>query len=377
MNKAPLLLLLAVLSPTAWAATRVSLDEAEALLSALQKQPDAKAARELAGLELTERATTARLQRWQAAFPGKHAREALLALADASAFLDLPAADVPALATPEMAEQQQILSRTIEYVKTTIHKLPNFYARRSTTHFEDLAPRQPSRFGNLISQGFYNSSRSGGEQEAEHRELHTAGTSSAVVTYRNGQEVEARARYEEKPGAKGIGLTTLGEFGPILTTVVGDAIRGKITWGHWEQGAAGPLAVLRYAVPQSVSHYSVLVGMAGVDEKPRFEAYHGEIAVEPASGAIERLTLAAESDDVDKNAVANVLVEYGPVTIGGGTYNCPLRGVAFSKVPPTFVEGLTGPVSTPPMTFVNDVSFTQYHVFHAEARILPDYDARQ
>ena len=57
------------------------------------------------------------------------------------------------------------------------------------------------------------------------------------------------------------GLTTWGEFGPILTTVPVDAAQKTMGWSHWEQGAAGPRAVFSYAAPKAKSHYV---------EKPEF-----------------------------------------------------------------------------------------------------------
>lgn len=344
MGKLLLLWLLTALSTTALAATDATVEQVERLLASVHDQPDAKVAKELIGLELTERVSSTRLSRWQADFAGKHTREALLALADASAFLNLPSADVPSLAMPDAATRQQILSRTIEYVKTTIHKLPNFSARRSTTHFEESSS------------------------------LRVIDKSAIVVTYRDGHEVAARAKYERDPGSPKMGLTTSGEFGPILSTVIGDALRGKIYWGHWEQGATGPLAVLRYAVPQAESHYSVLLGVVGAGDKPQYPTYHGEITVDPSNGTILRLTLVSELERSGGTFAASILVEYGPVTIGNDTYVCPLRGVAISKVPQDGTEGIAGLEINPSKTFLNDVFFTQYHVFRADARILPNYD---
>jgi hypothetical protein len=158
--------------------------------------------------------------------------------------------------------------------------------------------------------------------------------------------------------------------------VIGDAIRGKVYWSNWEQGAAGPLAVFRYAVPQEQSHYSVLVGFVGAGDKPQFPPYHGEITVDPSNGTILRLTLVSDlTRRLDEAFTASILVEYGPVAIGNDTYVCPLRGVALSKVPQAAADGMAAFATNPPITFLNDVSFTQYHVFRADARILPEYNA--
>ena len=65
-----------------------------------------------------------------------------------------------------------------------------------------------------------------------------------------------------------------------------------------------------------------------------------------------------------------LMVEYAAVTIGDQSYFCPVKGVAFSKVP---VAGSTAPGSSSNVSTVtvqtelNDVTFTNYHLFRAEA----------
>src|ERR1017187_6121012 len=152
VNRFLVLLLLAGFGSPAFAGTRATMHEVEQMLRSLRDKPDGEVATTIANLELTERASSLRLAQWQAEFQGKQTREALLALADASAFLELPSEEIPQIAMPDDAERKQILSRTIEYVRTTLHRLPNFSAKRSTTHFEDVPE------GQLLSpgiEGFY------------------------------------------------------------------------------------------------------------------------------------------------------------------------------------------------------------------------------
>ena len=91
-----------------------------------------------------------------------------------------------------------------------------------------------------------------------HLPLHVVGRSNVLVTYRDGHEVFEKAAAKIKGyELQEQGLFTEGLFGPILSTVVGDALKGKITWGRWEEGANGTEAVFHYAVPREQSHYSV------------------------------------------------------------------------------------------------------------------------
>jgi|ERR1035437_6316649 hypothetical protein len=371
MRKLALWLLLAGFASTALAATRVSVGQVEQLLSASHNLPDAKLAAKISGLELVERASSARLARWQNDFSGKRTREALLALADASSFLDLPPAEILPKASPDSAAQSAIFQRAVAYADTTIKKLPNFSARRSTTHFDDVLPmeRFRSQFAVDPARGFQAPLAPGSQSSSSAPLVRFGDPVAVVVTYRDGEEVvDSQAEKDKKPVAPAIGLSTYGEFGPILSVVTGDAMHGKVFWSHWEQGATGPLAVFRFLVHQEDSHFTVL----GAGNMSRCPSYHGEIAVDPATGTMLRVTLVSDWKPPFQPSQSAIVVEYGPVQIGNATYTCPIKGVAISKVPNAGVGNGGGELDKlPHLTFVNDVSFTEYHVFRAEVRILP------
>lgn len=371
MRKLALLWLLAGLAPGALAARRVTVRQVEQLLAASHHLSDAKLGAKIDDLELLERAGPARLKRWQEEFPGKRTQAALLALADASSFLAPPAAEMPALPAPDAAERTAIFARAVAYVQTTLKKLPDFLARRTTIHYDDLSPAERLHSLYLVdgSMGI-DATMAPVTAHAEGSALLPVGEpASLVVTYRDGHEVA-----DTKPGMKPkapppwIGLTTSGEFGPILSVVTGDAAHGKIFWGHWEQGAHGPVAVLWYEVRQEDSHFEV----TGTGNMPRCPSYHGEIAIDPASGTILRVSLISDWKPPFQPSVSAILVEYGPVEIGGVTYICPIKGVALSRVAPRAnADSGGGRVDFPMRTFLNDVSFTDYHVFRGNVRILP------
>jgi VWFA-related protein len=85
---------------------RMTVDQLEHALSSVGSSSDAEAARRLSGMELTERLSTARLAALEATLRGKKTREALVALADESAFLVPPAGEIPSIATPDAATQR-------------------------------------------------------------------------------------------------------------------------------------------------------------------------------------------------------------------------------------------------------------------------------
>jgi hypothetical protein len=392
MARLPLLLLLAAFGPALAAQTSLTIDQFEnSSLPALHTMRDKQAAHELAGLRLTERANGEHAARWQAAMPGRRAQEALTALVDAAAFLDLPAAEIPATPAPAIEEQKRMLTQAAGSVETMLHKLPDFYARRTTTHFETATPAQLLEQQQALGLHQLQDTASipltpMSPARLPHEELGPVDRAKPelgrifyitdevqTVTYANGEEV-AKAAPGENSGGQGadLGLATNGEFGPILEMVLLDALQRGLRWSHWEQGSTGPLAVFAYNVPADSSHYEIA---SWEGKPPYFPAYRGELGVDPATGAILRITIQSFAGGPADGAVdSSILVEYAPVVIGGPTYICPVHCVVISG---THVSGpVPGhakdyPGSAEPPRFLNDVTFTGYHLFRGEVRILP------
>lgn len=348
----------------------ITVEELEKIMVTLQGKSDGAAAGKLAGYELTERATSARLARWETEFPGNRSRQALTVLADQSAFLDLPAADHSQAPVPDIATQKQILMQAVAKVSKALTALPNFYATRETAHFEDTMAHEDLERSN---------EQAGGKRvmtadsvlttEMGYVPLHLTNNSSLVVTYRDGsEELDTQKGKKAKPGS--MGMTTGGEFGPILTVVLADALHSQVSFSYWEQRKDGPLAIYRYTVPKENSHYMVRLNNVAKGQ-PFYPAYHGEIAVDPASGDIYRITEIADLDSNANGVECAIAVEYAPVEIGGRMYVCPARSVALSKVPGYLNHDLAKGEAVPLQTHLNDVAFTQYHLFRSESRIVP------
>ncbi len=373
MRRLVLLLSLAGIAVPAVAARNITVEQLEQVLAAAHGKADAKVAQQLSGLELTERLSAARLSRWEADLPGPDSRRSLVLLADVAAFLDPPAEEIPAAPAPDFAAQRRMIALTVDYASKTLHQLPNFFATRDTVRFEDTP------------QGFRADT-----SEIPYQPLHPVGRSTDTVLYRDGNEVvDSRAAKGNKNQPAIQGLVTTGVFGPVLATVLVDAAQGKLAWSHWEQGAAGPLAVFSFAVPREKSHYEVEFCCVAADNGSyrvfqQFSGYHGEMAVDPANGAILRLTLEADLKPADKIVRSDILVEYGPVEIGGKTYICPVKSVSISDAPALGSNAfelqryrggalLEHDSHTAPMhlrAMLNDVVFEQYHLFRANARML-------
>ena len=350
----------------AFVAKPVTVEQLEQALKQIQGGTDGEAARQLSSFELTERFSSARLKSWKAALPGAKSWAALVALADASAFLALPAEQIPAAPAPSLTEQRRIVSRAVNYLAKTIPQLPNFMATRMTIRYEDN-PDRPRRAELAVVGG---------------QPWRVAGDSSAMVLYRDGHEVvDPEAPTGKTPNAEERGLITRGTFGPILSTVIVDAAHSQMTWSHWEQGATGPLAVFQFVVSREKSHYEVAYRSPAGDDQSydlhHTTGYHGEVAFDAATGTILRLAVQADLDPGLPILRADIMVEYGAVDIGGKIYTCPLRSVSLSRQRIVLVAqsryGNT-PGLGPEVTRLSDVTFGEYHVFRGEARVLTGYD---
>jgi hypothetical protein len=288
------------------------------------KKRDSAAAKEFFRLRLTERLSTANLTLLKAALPGVRGRNALVA--------------------------QRIRLLMVNYLAKAVPKLPNFYATRTTAHYDDTAvdPNVQVASGDSADP------------------LHWSGVSSATVVYNDGKEVVDPGplkRKQENPEA--MGLVTVGTFGPIQATVIGDGARNKMTFSRWEQGIDGLVAVFRVSVPKEKSHYQVVYrrpSQTQATEQP--VAYHGDVSVDPVTGIILRVTIIADFEPG---------VEDGPVDIGAKSYICPVRSVSLfqwcGKIEPRNAFAPANRLDVE-ITRLNDVIFANYHMFRAEVRVL-------
>lgn len=360
---------------SALAAERIGVGQLEEILSKAKAEQDAALASRLSGLELTERFNTARLEHWKAELPGTRSERALAGLADRSAFLTPPQDELPAKGSPDVSEQRRIMGLAAKYVGKAIPQLPRFYASRVVTHFED-DPQTPRT-----------------DAWADTESLRAVRISRTAVLYRDGEEVVEPglfkvqdSRSSDKAKSDDTGLKTWGTFGPILGLVLVDAAQNKLEWARWEKGSAGDLAVFRYAVPKARSHYEVryccVASAFGMESKAfaQMSAYRGEIAVDPESGAIRRLSIEAELDGGDPITHAALMVEYGPVELGGSQYMCPTRSVSISLAQTRRKKedstGRSWTVMGPQQLLLNDVVFRDYHLFKSDSRVLSAEEER-
>lgn len=373
MKKAIVIWFMIQFTASAFAGNRVTVDQLNREVVSSQGKQDTKIADRLSGQELTERLSASKLVAMEKALPGPDSRRALVLIADQAAFLNPPPAEIPNEPVPSFEQQRAIMAKTVEYVSTMVHRLPNLFALRDTIHFEDTPP------------GMQIGSRSGNMVPAQ--PLHPVSRSSVTVLYRDGQDfVQTSGKELAASTAVTTGLSTFGEFGPILATVLSDLPRGKLAWSHWEQGSARPVAVFSFAVPKAASHYQVRFCCASPHLFQQLPGYHGEITIDPQDGTILRLTLLADLGKDDPIRKADLMVEYSPVELGGQKYFCPAKSISVSLAPEFTNDknarrfgSMNGSLmvvpdeilaDSPLQIMLNEVVFDHYHLFRSEARIL-------
>lgn len=369
-----LLAVLTLLPLPALASQHVTIEQLQQILAAQKAahKSDSDTAGRVGSLELTEELTTEALGRitsqWK---PGPNTRQALELLADYSTFLPPPASDLPATPTPDIATQRAFLTAAIQYVLNTEHHLPDFLATRVTQSYDNMPQ--------VISDSEF----------TPYLTLHSVGSFKQPITYRNGLEVlDAPASTSpagQKPAQGPPGLTSWGEFGPVLAIVLTDSTKGRVIWNRWQQTATGQVAVFHYQVPKNASHFIVNYCCAWKSFNDRgtplayrgTPGYHGNLYVDPATGVILRLTLEAEFSQPDLLSRAAISVQYGKVNIGGLSFICPIRSVALTQAPlrpkSTDLDANTRSVTPDPnaqITRINEVKFTDYHRFGTSMRIL-------
>ena len=363
----------------------ISVKQLEALISDGRNTSRADMAHRLENMQLTERLNSAKLAELARRVRGREARESLEVLADESVFLPSPAEEILSTPPPDPATQHQIISNVITYINTTVPKLPDFFATRITVQYHEPSPKKNQTW----------------KTETGDQTLRQGETASASLRFHDGKEhvgdesltglhqveVAIPSLHSEpvenalyKPDTER--LQTIGTFGPILITVMRAATlpNSELSWARWEQGLSGPLAVFSYRVPQETPFFTAgfccLADDFGTIAFKKAAPFHGEIAVDPSTGAVMRLTIQADLEWRLPLERSDVMVEYRPVAKSTRTFICPSRAVSISRQRRTMTieewgEGLR--LYAPFETLLNEMRFEKYRVFGSTSRIVPGF----
>jgi uncharacterized protein YcgL (UPF0745 family) len=343
---------------------RVSVAQLEQFLTSRRaaKEADADIADRLTSVQLSEQLTVQTLKRIQAeTHLGPKTIEQLRLLADSSIFSAPPSQELQQRAAPNGASQDRMIGMAVRYVDTVLRQLPDFLAIRITDSFDNIPDELRPKHGKPKAQ------------------LHLRREFRREIAYRNGQETTestSKSGTEAETPAEP-GLTTWGEFGPILRTVLSDSFKGSVRWNRWQLSEDGTqVAVFRYSVPRPVSDY--LIDFCcyrksksdpldyRFNDKP---GYHGELYLVPETGAIDRITVEAEMNEADPVVVSAIAVQYGKVSIAGKSYIGPIHCVALSELRNLVVDLPDQVVSE---RHLNEIRFIDYHKFQSTSRIISD-----
>jgi hypothetical protein len=348
---------------TAHAVERVTVQQLEQKLASqqppnvnkpLQALWDDHLAELLGNLALTERLSDARLERIsQKMQPGRSCKQALQLLAYRSAFLSPPADELPTLPPPDAEAQKLMITAAGAKVLRNLKQLPNFFATRTTTHYSGV-PADMNTNSLLMRLGVFHE-----------------GVSTREITFRGGEEVIDPMK--SKPDETGMetGLESWGEFGPEPVMILMDALQGAIEYEHWEKMPTGLVAVFHYSVPRGRSHYDVHYKCPTNEAFQDTPPYHGSFSIDPATGALMRITLETESQPDDPITHIGSIIEYSPMEIGERSYICPMRSLV------TMVEESSAcaakhhnPKMAQPILMINQTNFTDYHRLGSTSRLL-------
>lgn len=337
----------------------VTVSGLESLLAHAPRDAD----RGIEDVALTERLSQAELSQLDARIHGSRPQATLKMLADEAEFQPPPPSDSPADPAPSAAEQQQMVERALQYLEKTIPRLPDFFAVRQAERFASSAAFDELSIGVAAAP------------------LHRTDAWKANVLYRQGKEVVL----EKEPAGNRTNtpLRTYGTFGPALLTLRSAlGFAQGLLWSRWERGTAGRVAVFAFAVPNTLPNQYAVVGCCVPDRAGdvRFAlqpGYHGEVAIDPQTGAILRFEIEANLAGFAPVEQSAIMVAYGPATIGGHSYLVPRRSVSLvrARVMATLQEwNLSFRTWGPEETSMEVFTFDHYRMFRSSVKILPGFE---
>jgi VWFA-related protein len=327
------------------------------------------AAQALSTLELTERLSRAKLAMLSRKLRRKELRASLEMIADESDFLDPPRSAMAADPPPDDAQQQRIVAAAMNYIEETAPKLPDFFARRTAIYYREVASYPEP------------------DSVTKSQPLHAVEAEKATVLYRHGEEAVENAPElksilpNRESSHEGQPIQTRGTFGPVLRSVQSLLkLPDTVQWSHWETSAEGRVAVFSYRHAGSSTVTLTGCCFPDNDEHGRMAILagsHGEIAIDPASGAILRILVEDDLEGFVPTKQLDTVVSYGPVMIHGRSYIVPrysvsrMRSRSVAMFPQGEIDFATwGPYETQMSVF----TFDEYHRFRGNARVLPGFE---
>jgi hypothetical protein len=335
-----------------WSAKKTSIQELQDILIALQtaKKDDFEVATRLKEVDLSEELTRATMNSLAKYLPGEQSTEQMYVLEGRSAILRPPATDLPSTAPLDTAAQKALLDKASSFVNSTYMKNPHLAAMKTTSRFQDGVENIRTNSGVTN-----NMANSGEAWQLPNMFMRYLGTHTDTIETDQGIE---KAPVEKEKVPWGInGQVSEGGPGLPLNVVLQEANDGgKIAWLRWETVGTRDLAVFSFSVPKKKSRYEVhyccfpvtedtgRLGYEGTGANMQtgttwkdFKTsvgFHGELFIDPTTGAITRLVTQAELKPTDFVHQEDIRIDFGPVPVGGQIYLLPLDSFTITEVVP-------------------------------------------
>ncbi len=252
----------------------------------------------------------------------------LLLLFSAPALASAQSADSGA--PPDPAVQDQILDAMHRYAAQYVSNLPNFLCVQVTRQLD--AGKKSNRWHNgdtLISKLSFNQGR-------EERTLDSV----------NGKPVEPATARRRAP------LSTEGEFGILLSRVLGPDSEAWFTWSRWETLRGKRLAVFDFTVDKQHSTLSLSLSDLAKATVP----YRGSIYADPATGAVWRISDTAF--DIPPRLLTREIsrtIDYDEISIGDRKYLLPVQATVSALLETRRIR--------------NEMEFKNYRKFEADSAV--------
>jgi hypothetical protein len=232
--------------------------------------------------------------------------------------------------TPEPATQDHLLDQMHLYAAQYVSNLPNFLCTQITRHLEAGKKSNHWHKGDtLVSKLSFNQGR-------EERALDSV----------NGKPVDPSKGRRRPP------LTTEGEFGILLSRVLGPESEAWFTWNRWDTLRGKRLAVFDFAVDK---HHSTL-SLSLSDLAKAVVPYHGSIYADPATGAVWRITDTAT--DIPPQLLTREIsttIDYDEIPIGEKKYLLPVEATVSAVLETKKIR--------------NEMEFQSYRKFAADSAV--------
>ena len=326
-----------------------------------EKKGDQETAAALKQVQLTEELTLNTANSLAFYLPGTQSTEQIYVLEARSAALAPPPADLPATPAPAADAVNAILDKAAAYINNIHTQLPAISAIRTTQRFQDQVEPEPSgaRPNALVDPNLV----------SFRQFVHYIHSTDTPITMEHGLEKLAAEKDKTPWGANRM-IAIQEQPDLSLSSVLSSAqAAGGLQWLRWEMVDGKQTAVFSFEVPKKKSRLSVTIccfpsqtggnsqlftaalpnvsgadrvnqqaGMEWRDYHVNAVPYHGKLFIDPANGSVIRMIVQPEFKASDLVHIADMRIDYGPVTVGSRTVIAPLKSYISTEVMPYGVQ---------------------------------------